>query len=120
MQKDWWNSDLTSLKNQSKEIHDPWKLEGKPHSGPIHAECIRVKTSYKQAIKTAQRGCKQALWNKLHDAMAEDDTTNFWNSWRTLYNNSSSQYAPVVNCCSEKQAIAKAFQQSFQANSVPN
>ena len=59
-------------------------------------------------------------WNSLHTAMSQDDTTNFWKSWRTIYNNNNSQFAPVVDGCSDKHAIAESFRKSFEANSEPN
>ena len=52
--------------------------------------------------------------------MERDDTYNFWNSWKMIYNNNVSHFAPVVDDCSSKDAIATAFSHSFKANSEPN
>ena len=41
--------------------------------------------------------------------MATDDTTNFWKSWRSIYNKNCSQFPPVVAGFSDKKAIAEAF-----------
>ena len=52
--------------------------------------------------------------------MADDDSNSFWNSWRTLYGKNNSNFATVVDGCSDKQSIAEAFRVSFEANSEPN
>ena len=119
-QKEWWCSELSNLKNQSVEIHNLWKIEGKPRCGPTFHECLRVRAAYKRAIRVAQKTKNQYSWNKVHDAMANDDTNNFWNSWRTLYSKNNSHFATVVDGCSDKQSIAEAFRASFEANSEPN
>ena len=118
--KDWWSSELSDLKNQSMDIHNLWVSEGRPRSGATQTERLRVCASYKAAIRKAQREPKQDAWNTLHTAMENDDTQSFWCSWRTLYNKNTSHFAPVVNGCSSKEAIAEAFRQSFIANSIPN
>ena len=118
--KDWWSSALSDLKKQSQEIHKLWIEEGKPRSGPTNAERIRIRSFYKRSIREAQRLPRQDAWNKIHTSMENDDKNGFWNSWRSLYNKHNSQFAPVVEGCSSKAAIADAFRQSFQANSKPN
>ena len=120
IQNDWWTPELSDLKNQSKDIHAIWISEGKPRSGPTFTERCRVRSVYKCAIRRAQRNDKQEAWDKLHSAMASDDTTNFWKSWRSIYNKNCSQFPPVVDGCSDKKAIAEAFRLSFQSNSEPN
>ena len=52
--------------------------------------------------------------------MEHDDTNQFWNSWRQIYNNKNAQFAPVVDGCSDNVAIAEAFRKSFEANCKPN
>ena len=120
IQNDWWTPELSDLKNQSRDIHVIWVSEGKPRSGPTFTERCRVRSRYKCAIRKAQRDDKQEAWDKLHSAMATDDTTYFWKSWRSIYNKNCSQFPPVVDGCSDKKAIAEAFRQSFQSNSEPN
>ena len=74
IQKDWWTSDLSLLKSQSIEIHQLWQLEGRPRNGSTNAERLRVRATYKQAMKKAQCAPKQASWNRLHSAMEQNET----------------------------------------------
>ena len=120
VQKDWWTADLTELRNQSIEIHSLWVNEGRPHQGPTHEERLRVRASYKRAIRSAQRAPKQAAWDRLHSSLIDHDTNDFWKTWRQLYNKNKSQLSPVVNGCSSGEAIATSFMHSFHSNSTPN
>ena len=118
--KDWWNADLSVLKNQSIEIQRLWLAEGRPSHGPTSIERRRVRAAYRLAIRAAQKAPNQESWNKLHTAMQGKDTNNFWHSWKSLYNKNDNSFAPVVNGCSSREAIADTFRQSFQNNSRPN
>ena len=109
IEKDWWTDELSSLKSDSKDIHNAWINAGRPGSGPIHQERLRVRALYKKAIRTAQRAPKQAAWNRMHTAMADKNTNEFWKSWRSVYNRNKSDLAPVVNGCSNKKDIAETF-----------
>ena len=120
IQKDWWTSTLTDLRNKSIEVHSIWVNEGRPHQGPIHDERVRVRANYKHALRSAQRAPKQAAWDRLHLSLTQSDTNHFWKSWRHLYNKDKGQLAPVVNGMTTPCAIADTFMQSFQTNSTPN
>ena len=120
LEKEWWTPGLTALKNRSIEIHRIWEAEGQPRSGHTFNEKLRVRTAYKQEIRNAQRAPKLTAWNRLHSSMESNDTSGFWNSWRKLYSQNKSQFAPVVDGCSGKDDIAETFKRSFEANSVPN
>ena len=120
VKKDWWNSHLSELKKRSIEIHNLWKNEGRPRHGATQSERLRVRATYKHAIREAQRATKQESWDRLHSTMKGNDTNGFWNSWRRLYNKNNSQVSPMVEGCSSKENIAEAFKKSFEGNSVPN
>ena len=120
VEKSWWTPQLTELKEKSIAIHQLWVVEGKPHQGPTNVERLRVKADYKRALKSAQRAPKQASWNRLHDAMASNDTNTFWRSWKTLYSKNDSDLPPVVDGLTSKEAIAESFRQTFEKNSQPN
>ena len=120
LEKDWWTRELTELRNRSIEIQRLWHLEGKPRHGSTYTERLRVRASYKQAIRRAQKAPKQAYWDRLHSSLAAKDTNSFWKSWKQLYNKNKNNLAPVVNGCSATDAIANAFMQSFKSNSTPN
>ena len=90
VQKHWWTEELTALRNQSIEIHRIWQNEGKPHSGPTNTERLRVRAAYRNAIRTNQRRPVQAGWNRLHSSFVSKNTTDFWKSWRQVYNKNKS------------------------------
>ena len=120
MEKDWWTTDLSSLRRQSIEIHTLWKNEGRPRHGMTNDERLRIRAAYKRAIRQAQRAPKQTARDKMHSAMCDKDTNAFWRSWKSLYNKKSGVLPPVVNGCSSNTDIAECFKDAFQRNSVPN
>ena len=120
VEKDWWSSELTQLRNQSTAIHRLWLSEGRPRQGPTHLERLRVGAAYKHAIRFAKKAPKQTAWNRLHSAMEVQDTASFWKWWRSVYGKNKSQIPPVVDGQSSKRGIASAFQRSFENNCKPN
>ena len=120
VEKSWWSPTLTNLRSQSIEIHKLWLDQGKPHTGPIQQERLRVRASYKKALKMAQRAPKQEAWNRLHTTMASNDRDKFWKSWRSLYSKNKSHLSPVVDGKTTKKEIADSFCQTFQKNALPN
>ena len=120
VQKHWWTAELTLLRNQSIDIHRLWKLEGSPRSGATNDERLRVRANYRRAIKTAQRRPKQASWNKLHQTFVSKNTTEFWKSWKRLYNKNKSGLHSVVNGVTGKAEIAESFKGHFVKVLQPN
>ena len=120
VQKHWWTAELTRIRNQSIEIHRLWKLEGSPRSGATNDERLRVRANYRRAIKSAQRTPKQSTWNKLHSTFVSKDTTEFWKSWKRLYNQNKSGLHSVVNGVTSKADIAESFKGHFVKISQPN
>ena len=119
-EKDWWTPELTQLRDQSIAIQQLWLNEGRPRQGPTYQERLRVRASYKNAIRLAKKAPKQAAWNRLHTSMETQDTDSFWKMWRSVYNKNKSHVPPVVDGHSSKDGIASAFQKSFEANCKPN
>ena len=120
VEKDWWTTDLTRLKNQSIEIQTLWIQEGRPRHGQTYQERLRVRAKYKQAIRHAKAGPKQAAWNRLHSAMADQDSETFWKQWKSIYGKKKNGVAPTVDGFSTKEGIAEAFKNNFKKNSMPN
>ena len=120
VEKDWWSPELTQLRDQSIAIKQLWLNEGRPRQGPTYLERLRVRASYKNAIRLAKKAPKQAVWNRLHSAMAVQDTDSFWKYWCSVYCKNKSRTPPVVDGQSSKEGIACAFQKSFEANCKPN
>ena len=120
VQKHWWTNELSRIREKSIDIHRLWQTEGKPRSGPTNDERLRVKAEYKRAIKSAQRLPKQASWDKLHNTLAQKNTTNFWKSWKHLYRSNGSSLHTVVNGISAKEEIVESFKSHFVKVSQPN
>lgn len=120
LEKDWWTEGLSELRQRSLEIHALWVSQGKPRQGPIHSERLQVRASYKRAIRAAQRAPKQAAWDRLHSALAQKNTNEFWKVWRNTYNKNKNNCPSVVDGVSSKQGIANLFMNSFKQNSTPN
>ena len=120
VQKHWWNPELTQLRNQSIDIHRLWQMEGKPHSGRTNDERCRVRAAYKKAIRSAQNRPKQTYWDKMHNCFLSKGTTQFWKSWKQLYNKGQSDLHTVVNGVTSKKEIANSFKTHFTDVSKPN
>ena len=120
VEKDWWSPQLTQLRDQSIAIQELWINEGRPRQGPTYQERLRVRAAYKNGIRQAKIAPKQAVWNRLHSAMAAQDTGSFWKCWRSVYSKNKNSFPPVVDGHSTKTGIASAFQRSFESNSKPN
>ena len=120
VEKDWWTPNLTVLRNESIAIHRRWMDEGKPRQGLTHLERLRIRASYKKALRDAQKVPKQVAWSRLHSSMLSNDTNSFWKSWKTLYSKNGSTLPPVVDGQSSKSAIAESFKQHFERNARPN
>ena len=120
VEKDWWTENLTELRKKSIEIQNLWVRQGRPRQGPTQAERLRARAAYKRAIRAAQRAPKQAIWDRLHTTLSENDSNTFWKSWKKIYNKNKSHLAPVVDGCSSHENIADAFKESFRKNSTPN
>ena len=116
VEKDWWTPTLTQLRDQSMAIQSLWINEGRPRCGPTCAERQRVRASYKCEIQRAKKAPKLLAWNRLHSAMAEQDSDSFWKWWRAIYSKYKSNFAPVVDGQTSKEGIASAFQTTFMKN----
>ena len=119
-EKDWWTPELSDLKRQSIEIEGLWISQGRPGHGPTHLERMRVRADYRRAINVARKAPKNAAWNRLHTAMVANDTSNFWNSWKTLYSKNQNRFPPMVDGFTTKPDIANSFKKSFEGNFAPN
>ena len=120
VQKHWWTKELSKLREKSIDIHRLWQAEGKPRSGATNDERLRVKAEYKRAIKSAQRSPKQDSWDKLHGTLAQKNSTEFWKSWKHLYNSNKSSLHTVVNGVTAKEEIVESFKGHFVKISQPN
>ena len=120
VQKHWWNDHLTTLRNQNISIHRDWRDAGKPHDGSTNHERLRIRAAYRHALKTAKKHPIQSSWNRLHSNFAAKNTTDFWRSWKQLYNKNQSDLHIVVNGVTAKEDIAESFKSHFVKISRPN
>ena len=111
---------MTVLTKKSLEIHAAWKNADRPCQGPLHDERLRIRATYKSAIRAAQRAPRQSNWDQLHEALCRKDTNDFWKTWRRMYSKSQCHLPPVVNGVSAKKDIAEVFREYFEKNSTPN
>ena len=120
VQKHWWTDELTHLRTKSIDIHRMWLDEGKPRFGPTNDERLRIRAAYKHAIKFAKKKPNQASWDRLHSSFVSKSTSEFWKSWKRLYNKSQSDLHPVVNGVTSKDGIVNSFKSHFVKVSQPN
>ena len=120
VEKDWWTSNLTKLREKSIAIQSLWVSEGRPRHGVTFTERLRVRAAYKHEIRLAKKAPKQEAWNKLHQAMTNHDTGTFWRRWRSIYGKNNTHFAPVVDGTTSKAGIANSFKCAFEKNSRPN
>ena len=55
VEKEWWSSKLTDLRDQSIAIQNLWIDEGRPRQGTTHLERLRVRAEYKRNKKCKTR-----------------------------------------------------------------
>ena len=119
-EKSWWSSELSALKCQSIDIQKLWISQGRPGNGPVHQERLRVRAAYKRALRKAQKRPNQDSLDRLHIALETCDSNSFWHSWKSLHNKDKSNFAPVVEGCTSKPAIANAFKEEGILNQMIN
>jgi len=81
-QKHWWTPELDELKHQCIAATDLWKAAGRPRSGDVNSNRVRIKLRYKNAIKDAALNADTVFNDALYDKLCKKDTVGFWKSWR--------------------------------------
>jgi hypothetical protein len=79
-----WDSELTKLKQQSVDIHALWLRRGRPRTGVINAERLRVKLLYKNCIRRQKKLAEKNHGRKLASKIVGGDGKSFWRNWRKL------------------------------------
>ena len=77
-----WSEELKKLKQQSFDVHNLWKMCGKPRMGTINDERLRVKGLYKAYINTHKRVLETRKREWLVYKLASGDGKGFWKGWR--------------------------------------
>ena len=77
---------MCRLKKQSKDIHELWKNMGRPRSGIVNMERLRIKTQYKRCIKEQKRVYEDKRKFRMAQSLVDKDNCNFWKSWKSIKN----------------------------------
>jgi len=77
VQKHWWIPELDELKQLSIDATAVWKAAGKPRSGEVNVNRVRIKLKYKNAIKLAAANSDAVFNDELYDRLCKKDTNGF-------------------------------------------
>jgi len=82
------DTELDELKQQSIDATEIWKIAGKPRSGTVNSNRIRIKLSYKNAIKEAASNADSNFNDDLYNRLCQKETilyakceTNWDSKW---------------------------------------
>ena len=118
-----WFEELKKLKQQSVDVHNLWKMCGKPRMGTINDERLRVKGLYKACINTHKRVLETRKREWLVYKLASGDGKGFWKGWRRIVNNNRNlkqdSISGIVNneeiCTKFKHVVEASFSDSWSA-----
>jgi len=110
----WWNDTLTELKRESVEVHDLWKISGRPKQGDVFMRIKRAKIAYKQAIKINRVDEESYFSNELNDLLLNKDVPGFGRSWNAKIGGAKT--SPVIDGVTESSVIAQKFAVLFRKN----
>ena len=69
--------ELDELKQLCIDATAVWKAAGKPRSGEVNANRVRIKLKYKNAIKLAVANFDVDFNDELYDRLCKKDTNGF-------------------------------------------
>lgn len=111
--KEWWDSELTELKNNCMLSHDEWKCNGKPRSGPIFEKRNSDKKQYRSLIQVRKSTEKLDISNSLLYSLYNETGTKFWKNWKNKTNNSPTVTPKIVGTESDASACVE-FKSYFE------
>ena len=113
LQRSFWSESLNDLKQKSIACCKFWKSNGMPKSGPIF-DCKRSCTgNYKMAIRKAKKTQDSNVNDALHNNLCDQESNEFWKTWRNCNKADDSLVTRVDGVTSEK-SIADAFAAHFK------
>ena len=83
-QKDFWNSELSDLKEKSIDAHQLWNDVGRPRSGPVFDAKTKANLLYKKAIRHSRRSYVFDSTQRMNVFFSDRNDDSFWRSWRQL------------------------------------
>ncbi|MEZ4977665.1 MAG: reverse transcriptase family protein [Chitinophagales bacterium] len=117
--KFWWDEELSQLKDNSINAHTLWQSAGKPITGNFHANMLRCKLLYKNAINQKRKADQSLFTNEMYENLSNKNMQNFWSSWRSNFY-SKRKNASCIDGVSGNQEISNTFANYFRRNTVAN
>jgi len=114
VEKHWWTPELDDLKRQCIDATELWKVYGKPRSGELNANRVRIKFRYKNAIKEAARNSDTIFSDALYDRLYKKK------SWRKHFCMKNLQPTGVLNGKYGDEAVRQEFTNHFKGMFTPN
>jgi len=106
--KQWWDSALDVLKNNSIENYNLWQSVGKPSSGEIFQKMKQSKLEYKQSIIKHKKESEMKFGEELYDNFLNKDLNGFWKSWKSKFSKKES-HAKMIEGCNDSSEIVQVF-----------
>lgn len=120
IEKQWWSPELDDLKLECIGATDLWRHVGCPRSGDINSHRIRVKLTYKNAIKEAAMNHEADLNDSLFEHLSRKDNTSFWKAWRKRFCMNNLRPIGQLNGNCGAVNILNEFSDHFSKISQPN
>ena len=97
-----------------------WKAAGKPRSGEVNANRVRIKLKYKNAIKLAAANSDAVFNDELYDRLCKKDTNGFWKSWRKRFHMKNLKPTCTLNGKHGEDNVREEFTQHYKNVYTPN
>ena len=112
IQKPYWSSSISELKQKSIDCCRFWRANGSPKSGPIYTCKVQCSFKYKKAIRNAKRDFINGGNDELFNNLTAHDSNAFWKLWRGRCKESDSTVTRIDGETTEV-GIARAFRRHF-------
>ena len=111
--KDFWNDELTKLKNASLDASILWRDSGRPSSGLVFNMKKEAHYRYKCAVRRARKLFDQDRSNKIHESLINGFSRDFWKRWQNIHGKSDSG-SSRINGKTGSNDIANEFATNFK------
>ena len=111
-----WSEELKKLKQQSVDVHNLWKMCGKPRMGTINDEKLRVKGLYKARINIHKRVLETRKREWLANKLASGDGKELWKGWRSIVNNNHNLKQDSIFGIVDNEEICTKFKHVFETS----
>ena len=118
---EFWNDELSDLKQSSISAAKLWNELGKPHDGPIYENKRKAHYSYKYALRRFRNSVDQERLDGIHSNLVDNRVNKFWSSWKSLKGNVNGDVTRIngyVDKGKIADEFASAFHKVYTSNSV--